>query len=40
MPRVVPFPAPRVEVYIPYSTIPDDAIPRLRGVRILASSRA
>jgi len=36
MPASFQFPAPRVEVFIPYSTIPDDAIPRLRGVRILA----
>jgi predicted permease len=36
MPASFQFPAPRVEVFIPYSTIPDNAIPRLRGVRILA----
>jgi predicted permease len=36
MPASFQFPAPRVEVFIPYSTIPDNSIPRLRGVRILA----
>jgi predicted permease len=36
MPASFQFPAPRVEVFIPYSTIPDNAIPRLRGVRVLA----
>jgi len=30
------FPSPHVDVYIPFSTIPDDAIPRIRPVRILA----
>ena len=35
MPQTFSFPTPRVEMYIPYSTIPDDAIPRLRVVRIL-----
>jgi predicted permease len=35
MPRSFSFPTPRVEMYIPYSTIPDDAIPRLRVVRVL-----
>ncbi|HSQ29510.1 MAG TPA: ABC transporter permease [Gemmatimonadaceae bacterium] len=35
MPETFRFPAPAVQMYIPYSTIPDDAIPRLRGVRIL-----
>lgn len=35
MPPSFHFPSPRVEVYIPYSTIPDNMIPRLRGVRIL-----
>jgi len=35
MPASFQFPAPRVEVFIPYSTIPDDAIPRIRPVRIL-----
>ena len=35
MPPAFRFPAPTVEMYIPYSTIPDDGIPRLRGVRIL-----
>src|SRR6185437_3543901 len=35
MPPSFRFPAPNVDVYIPYSTIPDDAIPRLRVVRIL-----
>jgi predicted permease len=37
MPASFRFPAPAVEMYIPYSTIPDDAIPRLRGVRILSA---
>jgi predicted permease len=36
MPESFRFPAPRVDVYIPYSTIPDDAIPRRRPVRILS----
>src|SRR3954470_5544721 len=35
MPRSFSFPTPRVEMYIPYSTIPDDAIPRARPVRIV-----
>ena len=35
MPPAFRFPAPNVDVYIPYSTIPDDAIPRLRQVRVL-----
>ena len=35
MPQSFRFPAPAVQMYIPYSTIPDGAIPRLRGVRIL-----
>jgi putative ABC transport system permease protein len=35
MPRSFRFPAPAVQMYIPYSTIPDAAIPRLRVVRIL-----
>ncbi|HEX8942713.1 MAG TPA: ABC transporter permease [Gemmatimonadaceae bacterium] len=35
MPASFQFPAPQVEVFIPYSTIPDDAIPRLRPVRSL-----
>jgi len=35
MPPAFHFPAPDVEMYIPYSTIPDEAIPRLRGVRTL-----
>jgi predicted permease len=30
------FPATEVDVFIPFSTIPDDAIPRIRPVRILA----
>ena len=37
MPPSFRFPTPAVEMYIPYSTIPDDAIPRLRGVRILSA---
>jgi predicted permease len=35
MPPSFSFPSERVEVFIPYSTIPDHAIPRLRAVRIL-----
>ena len=35
MPASFRFPAERIDVYIPYSTIPDHAIPRLRVVRIL-----
>src|SRR5262249_46343265 len=35
MPPAFHFPAPGVQMYIPYSTIPDQAIPRLRGVRVL-----
>ena len=36
MPASFAFPSPLAEVFIPFSTIPDDAIPRLRVVRILA----
>jgi predicted permease len=35
MPSSFQFPAPRVEVFIPYSTIPDGSIPRIRPVRVL-----
>ena len=35
MPPEFRFPSERVEVYIPYSTIPDEAIPRIRPVRVL-----
>jgi predicted permease len=35
MPPAFTFPSPRVDVYVPFSTIPDDAIPRIRPVRIL-----
>lgn len=35
MPPSFRFPSERVEVYIPYSTISDDAIPHIRPVRIL-----
>jgi predicted permease len=35
MPPSFRFPAPAVQMYIPYSTIPDGAIPRLRVVRVL-----
>ena len=35
MPPSFTFPADRVEVFIPYSTIPDHAIPRIRPVRVL-----
>jgi predicted permease len=36
MPAGFRFPSPTVQMYIPYSTIPDDAIPRTRPVRSLA----
>jgi predicted permease len=36
MPESFRFPSPHVDVYIPFSTIPDDAIPRIRPVRILS----
>jgi predicted permease len=36
MPATFAYPSPRAEVFIPYSTIPDEAIPRLRFVRILS----
>ena len=35
MPASFQFPAPRVDVFIPFSTIPDNAIPRMRPVRVL-----
>jgi predicted permease len=35
MPPSFRFPSPRVDVFVPYSTIPDTAIPRIRPVRIL-----
>lgn len=35
LPERFAFPAPNVDVYVPYSTIPDEAIPRLRFVRVL-----
>lgn len=35
MPASTRFPAVDVDVFVPYSTIPDDAIPRLRPVRTL-----
>jgi len=35
MPASFQFPAPNVEVFIPYSTIPDNSIPRIRPVRVL-----
>ncbi len=35
MPASFLFPAEPVDVYVPYSTIPDDAIPHLRMVRVL-----
>jgi predicted permease len=35
MPPSFRFPAPAVQMYIPYSTIPDQSIPRIRPVRIL-----
>jgi predicted permease len=36
MPGDFRFPSPRVEMFIPYSTIHDDAIPRIRPARILS----
>jgi predicted permease len=36
MPESFRFPSPHVDVYIPFSTIPDGAIPRIRPVRILS----
>jgi predicted permease len=36
MPPSFAFPSPLAEVFIPFSTIPDGSIPRLRFVRILA----
>ncbi|MEA2693840.1 MAG: hypothetical protein QOJ16_3227 [Acidobacteriota bacterium] len=36
LPPGLGFPSEQAEVFIPYSTIPDDAIPRLRDVRILS----
>lgn len=35
LPRDLAFPARDVDVFVPYSTIPDESIPRLRMVRIL-----
>ena len=35
MPRSFDYPGGRVDVYIPYSTIPDDGIPRTRQNRVL-----
>jgi predicted permease len=35
MPPSFRFPSPRVDVYVPYSTIPDGSIPRIRPVRIM-----
>jgi len=35
MPPSFRFPAPAVQMYIPFSTIPDQSIPRIRPVRIL-----
>jgi predicted permease len=35
MPPSFTYPAPAVEMFIPYSTIPENSIPRLRPVRIL-----
>ncbi|MFI5311667.1 MAG: ADOP family duplicated permease [Gemmatimonadales bacterium] len=37
MPPGFNFPDPRVEAWIPLSTIPDNAIPRMRYVRVLAA---
>ncbi|MFI5233958.1 MAG: ABC transporter permease, partial [Gemmatimonadales bacterium] len=35
MPRTFAYPSDRVDAYVPYSTITDDMIPRIRPVRIL-----
>ncbi|HEV8446001.1 MAG TPA: ABC transporter permease [Gemmatimonadaceae bacterium] len=35
MPPTFRFPAPDVQMYIPFSTIPDQSIPRIRPVRIM-----
>ena len=35
LPPTFRFPAAEVDVYVPYSTIPDESIPRIRPVRIL-----
>ncbi|MFI5312439.1 MAG: ADOP family duplicated permease, partial [Gemmatimonadales bacterium] len=37
MPPEFRFPSEQADVYVPYSTIPDDAIPRLRVVKVLES---
>jgi len=37
MPESFRFPSPLAEIFIPFSTIPDHAIPRLRGVQILSA---
>ena len=36
MPESFRFPSPHVDVYIPFSTIPDGSIPRIRPVRTLS----
>jgi predicted permease len=36
MPESFRFPSPRVDLYIPFSTIPDGSIPRIRPVRIFS----
>ena len=35
MPPNFRFPSPRVDIFVPYSTIPDASIPRIRPVRIM-----
>src|SRR5207344_1261281 len=35
MPDAFRFPSPRVDAFVPYAVIPETAIPRVRGVRIL-----
>ncbi len=37
MPESFRYPSARADVFIPFSTIPDDAIPRRRGVRIIGA---
>jgi predicted permease len=36
LPATLRYPAPDADVFVPYSTIPDDSIPRLRQVRVLS----
>ncbi len=36
MPEAFRYPSPHVDIYVPFSTIPDNAIPRIRPVRVLS----